>query len=367
MENDSNIVTETGATHSDAPVTNVDNRTEDQMLGDLLRTSDFTRDLFDDEALTEEHAGVPATEDTTDDDDLEVSEVIEEEEVEEAIEEEEADEDDTSTQEAVYGLDDLDDFKVKVKIDGEESAVSIEELVKSYQTDQHLSNKGRELGDARKALDEERQSKIDEIDNIMGAASQILQKSENAHAKEFHSLEEQIKEARENDDTYLVSELKDKKDQAQEKYWAAKNEKDMLIAQAEQQKQTLQQENWNKQLEHFSNEISKAIPDWNEEIGMANREFALSKGIPEEFLSNMVDVNVIKFVDDYRRSEQAKSKGSVKRSKAPVKATPVKKSPSIDQRKVKEQKVIREKVLSGQGSSTDNDDFLRNLAARHFE
>ena len=129
-----------GATHSDAPVSNVDNRTEDQMLGDLLRSSDFTRDMFDDEALPEEHEEIPATHGDDEDDDH-IPEVEDEVEAEPIVDDGYS-EDDTSTQ-SVFALDDLDDFSIAVKIDGEEVPVKISELVKGYATDQSLSQKGR--------------------------------------------------------------------------------------------------------------------------------------------------------------------------------------------------------------------------------
>ena len=295
MENDSNIVTDTGATQSDAPVANVDNRTEDQMLGDLLRTSAFTEGLFDDEAPTEEHSDVPAPTESQADDDLEIP-VVDEDMVEEAVEEEVNPEDDTSTQEGIYEIDDLEDFQVWAKIDGEKTPVSLSELIKSYQTDQHLSNKGRELGDARKQLDEEKRVQVEQIDSVISAADQILSNSENAYAREYHALNDQIEQARLDDDTEELTRLKDKQEQVQKKYWNASEERKQLVAQAEQQKQTVQNEDWNRKLQHFQENVSSVIPDWSEDVAMANREFALSKGIPEQLLGTMVDLNVIKLV-----------------------------------------------------------------------
>ena len=83
-----------GATQPDAPESNVDNRTEDQMLGDLLRTSDFTRDLFDEEALPEPQEEIPATHEDDEEDDH-IPEV-EYDVVEEPVIEDEYSEDDTS-------------------------------------------------------------------------------------------------------------------------------------------------------------------------------------------------------------------------------------------------------------------------------
>lgn len=49
-------------------------------------------------------------------------------------------------------LGEISDKKVKVKIDGEERVITYNDLVKGYQTDQHLSKKGKALAEKEKAL-----------------------------------------------------------------------------------------------------------------------------------------------------------------------------------------------------------------------
>ena len=352
-----------GATHPDAPMVDVDNRTEDQMLDAILRRSEFTRDVM--ESLPEEHTDVPAPEGVEYDDDLETPEVIEEVEEVEAIEEEVVGEDDTSTQDTIYELDDLDDFQVWTKIDGERVPVNISELVKSYQTDQHLSNKGRELGDARKALDAEREEKLNSIDNVVSAASEILAKQEKALAKEYHELEAQIQEARDNDDDYSLTKLKDKQEQAQKKYWAAAEERKRMIETAEEQKHQLHNHQFQEKMQVFAEGITTAIPDWSEDVAKDIREFALSRGIPESIINSMVDINSIKLVDDFRRAELARSTGAKKREKAPVRV-PTKKARSPQEQREVQDSAMRDKVLSGQGTKQEEEAFLRNMAARHF-
>jgi len=124
-----------------------DSRTEEQLLADIVANSEFTESLPNEQDVPELD-----TEETAEDPDAEESE---NEEVEEEVEtegEEATDEDDTSTQESeVYATEDLDlDAKVSIKIDGKDTEVSFSDLIKGYSTEQHLSNEGRKLGDARK-------------------------------------------------------------------------------------------------------------------------------------------------------------------------------------------------------------------------
>ena len=357
---DTNIENQDSATLTDAPqIPNVDNRTEDQMLGDILRNSEFTKDL------QPEAEDVPAPEETLEDDD-QVSPV---DELESDIpsEEEVPVEDDTSTPSEAYELSDLDNFSINVKINGETIPVSIEELVKGYATDQSLSQKGRELGDARKQLETEREEKIAEIDNVLGAASDILLKSEGKLATEYHSFEDQIKEARENNDTYLVQELKDKKEVAQEKYWQARKEREALVETATKQKTEIEQHQFQERMQTFGKEIVNHIPDWSEEVATDIRDFVLSEGIPEAYLPQMADVNIIKFIDKYRRMERNRSVGAVKREKASPKAPPTRKQPPQAVKDQKAQAANRERVFSGEASADEQSAFLKNLAARHFD
>ena len=56
-------------------------------------------------------------------------------------------------------------------------------------------------------------------------------------------------------------------------------------------------------------------------------DFALKKGIAENLLDSVVDPNIVKFIDDYRRMEAGLSKGAAKRKAAPQKkAIPAKKA-----------------------------------------
>ena len=115
-----------------------------------------------------------------------------------------------------------------VKIDGEETSVNINDLVKGYATDQSLSNKGRELSEARKELEAERQGKLEELDQMGGAAAAVLGQAEQGLAKQYHDMEEKIQTARDEGDTFELSQLKDKQEQIQKDYWKARQNSCLL-------------------------------------------------------------------------------------------------------------------------------------------
>jgi hypothetical protein len=334
-------------------------RTEEQMLADIVANSEFTESLPDEQDVPELD-----TEEAAEDPEAEESEYEEVEEEVETEEEETEAEDDTSTQEAdVYTTEDLDlDAKVAIKIDGKETEVSFSDLIKGYSTEQHLSNKGRELGDARKQLDAEYQTKFEEINSLGKASAAVLYREEQALAKEYHDIEASIEQARKDGDTYEVNELKDKREQSQKNYWNARNNREGLIKTVQSQVEQQNAKQWNEQLEHFSKSIPEMIPDFNEKTAVAIREFAISEGINPDILDRITDPVIVKFVDDYRRLKQGVSKGTAKRKATVVKKAPVRKAKTRSQKEVDKETRIRQKAFSEDSSTDDQMAFLRGLA-----
>ena len=341
--------------------TATDSRTEEQLLADIVANSEFTESLPDEQDVPELD-----TEETAEDPDAEESETEEVEEEVETEEEEATDADDTSTQEAeVYTTDDLDlDAKVAIKIDGKETEISFSDLIKGYSTEQHLSNEGRKLGEARKQLDEEYGKKFEEINTIGQASSAVLYREEQALAKEYHDIESQIEQARKDGDTYEVNELKDKREQAQKNYWNARNNREQLVKQVQTQVEEQNAKQWNAQLEHFSKAIPEMIPDFNENTAKAIREFAIAEGIQPEMLDRITDPVIVKFVDDYRRLKQGISKGSAKRKASVVKKAPVRKAKTRSQKEVDQETRIRQRAFAEDSSNEDQMAFLRGLAEK---
>ena len=343
-----------------------DSQTEAALLDNILQNTQF----LDGESLPDEQ--IPEVD--TEESDEEVPEALEEddtEEVEEEVEDEEVDEEDEdasedATQEAdLFTTDDLDlDAKVAIKVDGEELEVSFGDLIKGYSTEQHLSKKGRELGDARKELEEEYQAKLGEIETTAQASAAVLYSQEQTFAKEYHSIEEAIEKAREEGDTYEVNELKDKREQVQKQYWGARNQRESIMKKVEEGVQTQQEKAWNEQLEYFNQAIPEMIPDFNEETAMAIREFAIEEGISPEVLDTIADPVIVKFVDDYRRLKQGVTTGQAKRKKASVKRAPVKKATSAKKKQAQREQTVRDRAFSENATEADQMDFLRGLAER---
>lgn len=341
--------------------------TEQELLDAVMRNSPMMDEVID--------APPPPAEDLEEvvpDESEEYEETAEEEAVSEGEEEvletdeEEVGEDDESTQEpTVYTLDDLDDFEIAVKIDGEEASVPISELVKGYTTEQSLSRKGRELGEARKELEAERVNRLEEIDQIGQATAAMLYKAEQDQAKVFKGLEERIEKARADGDTYEVNELKDKREQVQKRYWDARRQREGLQEAIKQQQEKHAEEVWNKQLEDFSERIPEFIPDFSEELAKDIRDFAIDEGIAPEILDQITDPAIVKFVNDYRVLKQGVKKGATKRKAVPAKkAIPVKKVKPAVERQQRAEASARDRAFSDDATDEDHMEFLKSYASR---
>jgi len=346
---------------------------EAKSLDDILRNSPAAAllGLKDKESLPEEDLSVPNPDEASAEEAQEETDAKSEndlDEKEESTETEEAstDEDDTSTQEAeLPSEEDIDwEYKVPVTVDGKTEYVSLEEIRKGYSTDKHLSQKGRELGELKKQVEQERNEKLQEVIRLGTVINQELTAVETNLAKEYHKVKSEMDAARETGDSYTARELRDQLETVQEKYWVARNSRESKTNAVMEHLQTQQQEYQANLLKDYEERITTVIPDYSEKVATSIREFALKEGLSEELLNQVYDPVVVKFINDYRKLKTAKEIGEVKRKAAPsVKSIPSKKGTSTSQKEQQNNTNNRSKVLSGQGSKQDELDFLKRISS----
>ena len=352
----------------------VDGQTEAQLLDAVLANSELAQQAGI-VPLPEEEEAEDGPVESEEQEDQDSEEAVSEDEGEEVESEEDVTEDEDAAEEVatqdtdVYTADDLDlDAKVSVKIDGEKSEVSFGDLLKGYTTEQSLSKKGRELGEARKALDNERTKKLDELEKVASATAAIIGKNEEGLAKEYHDIEAKIETARSNGDTYEVNELKDKRELVQKQYWTVRNQREGMVKAVDEQREKLAKENWEKSVKHFQDTIPTLIPDFNEDVATKIRDFAISEGIDPVSLDTITDPAIVKFVDDFRRLKETTSKGAARRKTTPAKkALPTKKPKSLKKKAQDKANTVRAKAFAKDSTKADQDAFLRQLASNSLK
>ena len=326
----------------------------DEVLG--LEPESATQES--DEATEELEGEDPHTDEDAD-------EVDEAEDDNTSDEEEEEDESEDATQESE--LDELDneidmDFKVPVKIDGEESEVSMEELVANYQTKQSQSKKGDELAEQAKVLEQTRE----QAEIYARVNAELLQREDAKDQSVLKHLQDQVDKAFEEDD-YQASKLNNKLGKAKEEYSTRKASRNNLLQGMSQQLGQQAQEQFGKQVEHFNQVVPELIPDWSEDVAMSNRKFALSIGLDERMVDSIVDPMMIKAIDGYRRLSENSSKGTAKRKQTPVKRVPTKKPVTAKTKKSNRVDAARKNANKGRATDQDSKVLFDNVIDGIFE
>jgi len=294
---------------------------------------------------------------------------VDDDETETATDEEESEDDEESTQddeseEIEEGELDM-EFLVPVKIDGQESEVTIEELIKGYQTNQSQTKKGQELAEQAKQLEVEKEKsqiyqKISD-DLLKQQDDRDLTLLKNKKAVMDKMAKDGFVEGVDDD----LATLQYKYRSLEDEYNKRKEERSKITDQMIETQEEEFRETMKKNVEIFQKEIKTLIPDWSENIAKDNYAFAVGEGIPEEFVSTITSPVIAKFIDDYRRLKTSASKGAKKRKKAPIKTVSAKK-PVSKQNKLKSKSVdARKRLQKGKGTDKDlkilNDDIYESI------
>jgi hypothetical protein len=320
----------------------------DEILG--YEPEEATQD--NDEATEELEGEDPHTEEDAD----EVDEA-EEDATEESEEDEDESEDATQEESALEAGDEIDmEFKVPVKIDGQESEVSMEDLVASYQTKQSQSKKGDEIAEAAKALEKSRE----EATMMAKINSQLLQGEDAKDQEILKGLSDKVDEAFDNDDPQ-ANKLARQLDKAKGEYEKRQGQRNSVMQMMAEQMQNQYAERFGQEVESFNAEIKNHVSDWSEDVALKNRKFALDLGLNEQFVDSITDPIVVKVIDEYRRLKETSEKGQVKRKKAAVKRVPTKKTASAKTKKSNKVEEARNRVRKGRGTEKDQKALFDNI------
>jgi hypothetical protein len=248
----------------------------------------------------EEEQGDTTQDDLSEDPDADSSseETVDEEADEVASEDEDQGDDDKSTAEAAHFEEDQIDWAatVPVKIDGKVVKVSLNDLRKGYATDQHLSQKGREIGDLKKAAETERQSKLAEVIQLADVLNTDLAATEQAIAAQYGEVKKARDEAKKNGDTYAAREANERMRELQEEYAAAQqNRKEKLTKVAGAYQKRVQDEQ-TALAKKYAEEAPTLIQGYTDEVAAKCRDFALKEGIPESLLETIYDALPLSYV-----------------------------------------------------------------------
>lgn len=286
-------------------------------------------------------------------------------ELEETDDDESTGDDDDSDGEGEPGEIDW-EFKVPVKVDGEDSEVDLAEVVKGYQTSQHLSKKGRELANERKEFETERTTQMDSLKESAKLLEAQNLGRENQLATEYSDLQAEIKTAKKDGDRHLQDELSDKLEEIQGEYWKARKSREYVAEALATKIKDDEEAKIAIDIKTFNEEIDDYVTDFDKDKATDIREFAISKGIPEEVLSTLIDARIIGAINEFMELDAKVSKGKAKRKAAPKRNPSTNKAkPAIEKKRAAKQ-VTSKRLQSGEATETDYEDALDSLVGKYF-
>ena len=226
----------------------------------------------------------------------EPSQIRQEEVVEEASIEVEAEADVPEEAEEQYEVEEAEttqetnevDPVYRVKVDGEEYEVSLDELRNGYQRQSDYTRKSQALAEQRKTFD----ANLQAVQNERGQYSQILSKVDAQQDLEVTKLQNTDWTALKDSDPMKYMEKRMELQEAKEKSVALKQEQERVNSQNKRE----YQQQLSEVLQSEAQKLATELPEYTKDdstLRVKLRDYALSKGFAEQDVNSIVDHKVV--------------------------------------------------------------------------
>lgn len=225
--------------------------------------------------------------------------------------------------ETAIDLDEDGTVKLKTKVDGVEGAAKLQDLLKSYQLQEHVDKKSREAAEREKALQTRQQEVEQQFSQRLQYAENLANIAASQLEQEFRSVDWKSLEQTDPGQAALM----------RQKFQERHNELRGVLFNIEQNK--AQQEQQQAQARHQmlaqeSQKLSQVIPEWKDAAVAGKeqgeiREWALKQGISAQDLDMVAQashVAVMRKAMLYDKLQQSKASIENKVRKAPVLVKP---------------------------------------------
>ena len=331
----------------------VDVNVSEEEMFDTLADGFFEEDL-------PEQVDEDTVEEAADEDEAEASETEELESDEEEDDNESAEDDGEDLPED-EDLEELDmEYLVPVKIDGEDGEVSIEELVRGYQTAQHANKKSIEASEQIKQA----QAQLEEATKLKEQNAELLSNQVDADEQQLAAYDRKINQLIADDDMYELPRWQEARRIKAKELSDKKQESEKLKSEATAENQKIQQQALESARQEAITTLNTDIPGWQDNYEEVVNWAVKDLGFPS--FAEVTDAKIIALMYDYKALKDGKKTAITKRKKAPtksVKATkPVNKKAKTNEGKAK----LRQKVLSGEASEGQKEAFLDDMVGELF-
>lgn len=313
-------------------------------------------DFFEEEDLPEQEADdTEEAVEESDDAEAEETEELEGEEQEEETEESEDDGEDLPENDSEEDSElDL-DYLVPVKIDGEESEVTMQELIRGYQTAAHANKKSIDASEQLKVA----QALAQESTALKEENAKLLSTTVDAEERQLAAYDRKIQQLIADDDMYELPKWQEARRVKAKEIQETKSKANQLEKEAQQEQQMTYDANLQAYKEQAVEQLNSTIPGWEKSYDEVVNWAVKDLGLPD--FADVVDPSVIALMYDYKTLKDGQKSAVTKRKKAPVKSVKAKKS--VDKNaKVKEKADnLRKKVLQGGATENQQDEFLGSM------
>jgi hypothetical protein len=325
-----------------------ENEMLDALAGDFFEEEDLPEQEVDDTEEAVEEGDDAETDET---------EELEGEEQEEDTEESEDDGEDLPENDS-EGDSELDlDYLVAVKVDGEESEVSMKELIRGYQTAAHANKKSIDASEQlRKA-----QALAQESTALKEENAKLLSTTVDAEQRQLAAYDRKIQQLIADDDMYELPKWQEARRVKAREIEETKTK----AAQLDQESRAEQEMSYNSNLQAYKEQaveqLNSKVPGWEKSYDEVVNWAVKDLGLPD--FADVVDPDVIALMYDYKTLKDGKKSAVTKRKRAPVKSVKANKSVNKNAKAKEKADVLRKKVLKGEASESQQEDFLGTMAA----
>jgi len=326
----------------------VNSEIHDELLDTL--TDDFFQEDLPEEV---DESTVEADEELDDAEDAETDETEEyEEELEDETVEEDAEELPETTEEEELDM----SYMVPVKVDGEDGEVTLDELVRGYQTNQHANKKSIEASERIK----EAENLFNEYTALKTQNAELLDGQVDQDQLQLDAYDKKIKELILADDVYDLPKWQEARRIKSQQLDTKRAEQQKLSKEATEEQEQQQQAQMTQQRQGAIDALDQVMPGWQEGYDDVVSWAAEDLGFPE--FAEVMDPRIVAMMFEYKSLREGGKQAAKKRMKTPTKGVRAKKSPNLKTKQAKQQGNLRNKVLSGKGNEGDELSFLEGLA-----
>jgi len=313
-------------------------------------------DFFEEEDLPEQEAdNTEETAEESDDAEAEEAEELEGEEQKEETEESEDDGEDLPEDDS-EGDSELDlDYLVPVKIDGEESEVTMQELIRGYQTAAHANKKSIDASEQLKKA----QALAQESTALKEENAKLLNTTVDAEERQLAAYDRKIQQLIADDDMYELPKWQEARRVKAKEIQETKSKAYQLESEAQSEQQASYDANLQAYKEQAVEQLNSTIPGWENSYDEVVNWAVKDLGLPD--FAEVVDPSVIALMYDYKTLKDGQKSAVTKRKKAPVKSVKAKKSASTNAKAKEKADNLRKKVLQGDASENQQDEFLGSM------